>query len=182
MYIMKEVIPNLQKSIRRVADFPKKGIVFWDMTTLLRDKDAFHKTIQVFYEHFKEFRVNYVASIESRGLIIGSVLAYLLGVGFIPIRKKGKLPFPTVEESFEKEYGIDTVEIHKDALKKGDKVIVVDDLLATGSTALSACTLIERRNAEVVSCAFITEFTDFNARKKLSKYKIFSLIQCKESE
>jgi len=179
---MKEIVPNLHQYIRRVPDFPKKGIVFWDMTTLLRDKEAFYKTIQAFHEHYKEMAIDYVASIESRGLIIGSVLAYLLHVGFIPIRKKGKLPHTTIEESYEKEYGPDTVAIHKDALSKGDRVLVVDDLLATGSTSQAACKLIERRDAEIVECAFIVEFTDFNARVKLDKYTIFSLIQCKEGE
>lgn len=179
---MQEVVPNLNKKIRRIPDFPKKGIIFWDMTTLFRDPDGLRDVIDAFMKHYKGKNIDCIASIESRGFIIGGVIAYLLGVGFVLIRKKGKLPYDTIEESYEKEYGADTIEMHKDAIKKGDKVVILDDLLATGDTAMAACKLVKKLGGEIVDCAFITEFTDFSARKKLKDYKIFSLIKCKETE
>jgi adenine phosphoribosyltransferase len=179
---MKEVISGLSKKIRRVPDFPTKGIVFWDVTTLFNDAEALKDTINVFKDHLERKRIDYIASIESRGFIIGSTLAYLLGIGFVLIRKKGKLPAETIEESYVKEYGADTIEMHKDALKKRDRVVIVDDLLATGDTANAACKLVERLGGKVVECDFIVELTELQGRKRLGKYGIFSLIQAKEIE
>ncbi len=179
---MQELIPKLNKKIRRVKDFPKKGIVFWDMTTLFRDAEAFRDVIDAFVNQYKDRDIACIASIESRGFIIGGVVAYLLGIGFVLIRKKGKLPYDTIEESYEKEYGADTIEVHTDVIKKDDKVVVLDDLLATGDTAKAACRLVERLGGKVVECAFITEFTDLGASSNFKGYDIFSLIKCKETE
>lgn len=179
---MQEVVPNLNKKIRRVSDFPKKGIIFWDMTPLFRDSDSFKDMINAFVKRYKRKEVDCIASIEARGFMIGSVVAYLLGVGFVWIRKKGKLPHDTICESYEKEYGRDSIEVHKDTIREGEKVVVIDDLLATGDTSLATCKLVERLGAKVVECAFIVEFTEFGAQKKLKDYKIFSLIKCKETE
>ena len=179
---MKEIVPNLNKKIRRVADFPKKGIIFWDMTTLFSDPDGLKGTIEAFKKHLNGRKIDCIASIESRGFIIGSVLAYLLGTGFIMIRKKGKLPYDTIEESYVKEYGADTIEMHKDAIRKGDKVVIIDDLLATGDTANAACKLVEKLGGKVVELNFIVEFIETRGREKLKKYNIFSLIRCRETE
>ena len=178
---MKELIPGLNKKIRRIKGF-KKGVIFWDWTPLTLDPISLKKTVNAFVKHYKNKRIDYIASIESRGFIIGSVVAYLLGVGFIWIRKKGGLPYKTIEESFVKEYGADNIEMHKDSIKKGDRVLILDDLLATGDTALAACKLVERLGGKVVELAFIIEFTEFAAQKKLNDYEIFSLIKCKEDE
>lgn len=179
---MKEVFAGLNKHIRKIPDFPKKGIIFWDMTTLASDPGALRAVLDMFYRRYKNKKLDYVASIESRGFVFGGALAYLLGVGFLLIRKKGKLPYETIEERYEKEYGLDCVQIHKDSLKKGDRVLVLDDLLATGNTAYAACKLLERLGGEVVECAFITEFTEFGAVERLKDYSIYSLIKCKETE
>ncbi|MBN2015485.1 adenine phosphoribosyltransferase [Candidatus Dojkabacteria bacterium] len=179
---MKEVVSGLSKKIRRVPDFPKKGIIFWDMTTLFKDSQGLKNTVDAFVEYYKDKNIDCIASIESRGFIIGSVLAYLLGKGFILIRKKGKLPYDTIEESYVKEYGADTIEMHKDGIEKGDKVLIIDDLLATGDTASAACRLVERLGGEIVGCAFIVELIELAGRKKLRDYSVFSLIQCKEDE
>lgn len=178
---MKERVPGLNKKIRRITGF-KKGVIFWDWTPLTLDSVSLKKTVDAFVKHYKRRKIDYIASIESRGFIIGSVVAYLLGVGFIWIRKKGKLPYVTIEEGYVKEYGADNIEMHKDAIKKGDRVLILDDLLATGDTALAACKLIERLGGKVVELAFLIEFTEFGAQKKLKDYKIFSLIKCKETE
>ncbi|MCP4476192.1 MAG: adenine phosphoribosyltransferase [Gammaproteobacteria bacterium] len=179
--MMQEVIPGLSKKIRKVADFPKPGINFWDMTTLMKDSQAFKQVMDTFHDRYRDMAIDYVASIESRGLIFGSALAYLLGIGFIPIRKQGKLPADTYEQQYEKEYGSDTLAIHQDALQPGDRILLIDDLIATGHTAQAAADLIVREGAQVVEFAFITEFTDFNAREKLSGHKIYSLIICQEN-
>jgi len=179
---MREVVPGLNKKIRRIKDFPKKGIIFWDITTLFRDPDGLKKVIEAFVKRYKKKDIDCIASIESRGFIVGSTVAYLLGVGFVLIRKKGKLPYDTIEESYVKEYGADTIEMHTDDIKKGDKVLLLDDLLSTGSTTKAAIKLIERSGGTVLECSYIIEFIEFGAQEKLKKYKLFSLIKCKETE
>ncbi len=179
---MQEVVPGLNKKIRRIKDFPKKGIIFWDMTPLLRDPEGLKKMIDAFVSHYKDMEIDCIASIESRGFYIGSVVSYLLGVGFVIIRKKGKLPYDTIEESYEKEYGADAVEMHTDTIQKGDRVVIIDDLLSTGSTTKAAIDLIERSGGEVIECSYAVEFTEFGAQEKLKKYKLFSLIKCEETE
>ncbi|RKY87626.1 adenine phosphoribosyltransferase [candidate division KSB1 bacterium] len=170
---------ELEQFIRNVPDFPKKGIGFKDITTLLKKGDAFKEAIDRIYENFKSSRVDSVAGIEARGFIIGAALAYKWGIGFIPIRKPGKLPAKTVKEEYSLEYGTDAVEMHIDAIKKGEKVLLVDDLLATGGTIKASCNLIEKCGGIVAGIAFLVELNFLNGRKKINKYDVFSLIKFK---
>ena len=167
---------NLTGLIRSIPDFPKKGIVFRDITTLLKDKDAFARAIDILAEHYQGSQVDKVVSVESRGYILGAPLAYKLGAGFIPIRKPGKLPAATIRQEYALEYGTDAVEIHKDAITRGERVLVHDDLLATGGTAAAACQLVEKLGGKVVGVSFLIELTFLPGRKRLSPYEVSSLI------
>lgn len=153
--------------VRDVQDFPKKGILFKDITTVLKDKEGFKAIIDFIKEKFAGKQIDYVAGMESRGFIFGSVLAYELGCGFIPLRKPGKLPAEVISESYELEYGTNTLEIHKDAVKSGETVLVVDDLLATGGTAVAACNLLKKAGAKVIGAAFVIELADLKGREKM---------------
>jgi adenine phosphoribosyltransferase len=170
-------IVDIKSSIRTIPDFPKKGIMFRDITTLLKDKDAFSYAIDKFYEHYKDKRIDKVVSVESRGFIFGSVLAYRLGAGFVPIRKPGKLPAEVIKQEYQLEYGTDSMEIHKDAIKPGERVLVHDDLLATGGTVAAACKLIERLQGKVEAICFLIELTPLNGRKAIPGKDVFSLIE-----
>lgn len=170
------MIEELQKKIRDIPDFPKKGIIFKDITTLIRDGAAFQKVIDYFYEQFKNERIDYVAAIESRGYIFGAPLAYKLGAGLVIIRKPGKLPAAVEKIEYDLEYGTDALEIHKDAVEAGKRVLVIDDLLATGGTVCAACKLLEKVGADVVAAAFMIELKDLNGALKLPQNaKLFSL-------
>ena len=163
-----EKLPELIKSkIRDVIDFPREGIVFKDITTVLRDPAAFKHSVDLLAEHFKKQKIDYIAGIEARGFIFGSALAYKLGVGFIPIRKPGKLPSKTERESYDLEYGKDSLEIHVDAIEPGKKVLVVDDLLATGGTAEAAIKLVKKIGGVIIGIAFVVELEFLHGRKKL---------------
>ena len=168
---------DIKSSIRTVPDFPKKGIMFRDITTLLKDKDAFNYVVDKFYEHYKDKRIDKVVSVESRGFIFGSVLAYKLGAGFVPIRKPGKLPAEVIKQEYKLEYGTDSMEIHKDAIKPGERVLVHDDLLATGGTVAAACKLIEKLQGKVEGICFLIELTPLNGRKAIPGKDVFSLIE-----
>lgn len=158
-------------------DFPVKGIVFKDITTVLRDKDGFKAIIDFMKDKFADKKIDYIAGMESRGFIFGSALAYELGVGFVPLRKPGKLPAETISESYDLEYGKNTLEIHKDAIEEGKRVLIVDDLLATGGTALAACNLIKKVGAEVVSAVFVIELADLKGRDKMpSDVEVVSMV------
>ena len=157
----------VREHVREVPDFPKKGILFLDVTTIVKDAKAFKECIDFLYEQFKDSRIDYVAGIESRGFIFGAPLACKLNAGFITIRKPNKLPADTIKETYELEYGTDTIEMHSDAVKEGDRVLVIDDLLATGGTALAACNLVKKAGAEVVSSAFIIELDPLKGREKI---------------
>jgi len=171
-------LTNLIKNkIRDIPDFPKPGILFKDITPLLQDKKAFAAVIDAFAERYAGKKIDDIIGIESRGFIFGSALAYKMGVAFVPVRKKGKLPFETVETSYALEYGNATVEIHTDGVKQGSRVIVIDDLLATGGTANATCTLVEKVGGTVVECAFVVELSFLNGRDKLPGREIFSLVQ-----
>ncbi|MBU0667089.1 MAG: adenine phosphoribosyltransferase [Nanoarchaeota archaeon] len=167
---------DLKKTIRTVPDWPKKGIMFRDITTLLQNPAAFKELCDTLYERYKNEAVDYVVGIESRGFILGSVLAYKLGVGFVIIRKPGKLPAETIKQEYKLEYGTDTIEIHKDAIKPGDKVLVVDDLIATGGTVCAAVDLVEKLGATVVECVFAIELPDLKGREKLTGHKVYSVM------
>ena len=167
---------ELKKIIRDVPDFPKQGIMFKDITTILKDKTAFHSSIQLLLNEAKKHKVDKVVGIESRGFIHGSLIAYELGSGFVPIRKPGKLPAETISETYELEYGTDSIEIHKDAISAGEKVVIIDDLLATGGTAEAACRLVEKLGGEIVLVAFLIELKFLNGRKRLSDRNVFALL------
>ena len=158
---------NLKSKIREVPDFPKKGILFLDITTALKDKDALKEIADSLYNELKDMKIDYVAGVEARGFIFGAQLATMLDAGFIPVRKPHKLPAETISETYDLEYGTDTIEIHADSFEKGAKVVVIDDLLATGGTAAAAAKLIRKAGGEVVAATFIIELTELNGRKKL---------------
>ncbi|HVP57238.1 MAG TPA: adenine phosphoribosyltransferase [bacterium] len=168
---------DLRDLIRDIPDFPKQGILFRDVTTLLKDKHGFKHAIQGLAARFRDTDVDKIVCIEARGFILGGALAYELGCGVVVIRKPGKLPSETVSQTYELEYGTDKIEIHKDALEKGDRVLLVDDLLATGGTAKAAVDLVERLGGTIVGCAFLIELGDLNGRRLLDKYDVFSLIR-----
>ena len=168
---------ELKKLIRDVPDFPKKGIIFKDITTLLKDKKGFKQAIDSLAAIFKNMKVDKVAAVESRGFVLGAPLAYKLGAGFILIRKKGKLPYKTVRQSYQLEYGTDILEIHKDAIKPGEKVLIIDDLLATGGTIVATTALLEKLGAKIAEIGFLIELSFLNGRKKLKGYNMKSLIK-----
>jgi len=169
---------KLNKVIRTIPDFPKKGIMFKDITTLLNDSEAFKELIDFLKERYKDKNIDFVAGIESRGFIFGSALAYALNVGFVPVRKKGKLPYKTISEKYALEYGFDEVEIHIDAFRdvKNPKVLLIDDLIATGGTAEAAVKLIKKVGAEIIEACFIIELEFLNGRDKLD-CDVFSIIK-----
>ena len=166
----------LERYIRSIADWPKKGILFRDITPLLGNPDAFAAAIDALCADFVEAGVDYVAAIEARGFIFGGAVAKKLGVGFVPIRKKGKLPFETESITYALEYGTDTLEVHSDAVSRGAKVLMVDDLLATGGTMVAACKLIEKAGGQIVGITFLIELSELAGREKLVGYKISSRI------
>lgn len=167
---------DLKKSIRSIKDFPKAGIMFRDITTLLQDPEALNHASDLIYEKVKDMGITKVVGIESRGFIFGGILASRLKAGFVLIRKPGKLPSKTYSESYTLEYGTDSIEMHVDAIKPGDKVLLHDDLLATGGTAAAAIKLIEKAGGEVVSIQFLIELTFIPGRKKLAGYNVDTLI------
>ncbi len=168
---------ELEKLIRDVSDFPVKGILFKDITTLLKNAEGFSETLNLFFDLAKDKGITKVAGIESRGFIFGGALAAKLGAGFVPVRKKGKLPAETISETYALEYGTDTIEVHKDAFTKDDKVLLHDDLLATGGTMQAACKLIEKTGAEIVQISFLIDLTFLNGKDKLKGYDVRSLIE-----
>ena len=157
----------VREHVREVPDFPKKGILFLDVTTIVKDAKAFNMCIDFLYEKFKDENIDYVAGIESRGFIFGAPLACKLNAGFVTERKPNKLPADTIKETYDLEYGTDTIEMHADAVKAGDRVLVIDDLLATGGTAAAACNLVKKAGADVVASAFIIELDPLKGREKI---------------
>jgi len=168
---------DLKSKIRNVPDFPKPGIGFKDITTLVKDAEAFQDSINQLADYFGSKNVDVVVGIESRGFIFGAALAYKWKIGFVPVRKPGKLPAETYSETYALEYGTDTLEIHKDAISPGQRVLVIDDLLATGGTLEATTHLVERCGGNVVGIACLIELTFLNGRKKLQGYDFHSLIQ-----
>jgi adenine phosphoribosyltransferase len=167
---------NLESYIRSIPDWPKKGILFRDITPLLADPKAFAAAIDALCDDFTDADIEYVAAVEARGFIFGAAVAKKLGAGYVPIRKKGKLPFKTESVTYDLEYGTDTLEVHCDAIKKGAKVLMVDDLLATGGTMAAACKLIEKIGGQIVAISFLIELAGLNGREKLQEYEIKTLI------
>jgi adenine phosphoribosyltransferase len=167
---------GLKKLIREVPDFPKKGILFYDITTLLKDKLGFARLIDALSEHYIGKEIDLVLGMEARGFIFGPALAYRLNAGFVPVRKPGKLPAETEKVSYDLEYGSNSLEMHKDAIRTGQRVLIVDDLLATGGTAVATAQLASGLGAQIAGLAFVVELDFLRGREKLGKYDVFSLL------
>lgn len=168
---------KLKQAVRDVPDFPKKGIIFKDITTLIRNRETFHEVTDILYNKYKYSGITKIACIESRGFIFGAALADRLNVGMILIRKPGKLPYKTITENYELEYGSDALQVHIDAAVPEDTVLIIDDLLATGGTALASIELIKRLGAEIYGCAFVIELTFLNGVEKIGNTPVFTIIK-----
>lgn len=170
---------HIKSKIRTIPHFPKEGIMFRDITTLLQDGQGLKDVVKELKERYKDTKIDAVAGIEARGFILAGVLAHELGVGCVLLRKKGKLPFKTEAVEYDLEYGTDTIEIHADAIKSGEKILLVDDLLATGGTMIAACTLIKKLGGDIVECAFIVDLPEVGGKRKLEEkgYKVFNLVE-----
>jgi adenine phosphoribosyltransferase len=168
---------NLKKYIRSIPDFPKKGILFKDITTLLKDKKAFKRAIDGLAKILKNKKIDYIVAAESRGFIFAGALSYKLGCGFVPVRKPGKLPYKTHSHKYSLEYGNDSLEIHQDAFPKNSKVLILDDLLATGGTALALIALAKKLKADIVAVVFLIELIDLKGIEKLKDYPVYSLLK-----
>lgn len=168
---------DLEKHIRNIPDFPKPGILFRDITTLLKNKDAFKYAVDELCEKFKDKKIDVVVGVEARGFILGGAIAHKLGTGFVPVRKKGKLPAKATAVTYDLEYGTDTLEIHDDAIKPQDKVLIIDDLLATGGTVKAVTDLITKMKGEIIGIGFVIELIDLKGKDKLKAFPIVSLIK-----
>ena len=168
---------SIKSKIRTIPDWPKKNIMFRDITTLLKSPEGLKETVDLLYDRYAGKKIDIVVGIESRGFIVGAPLAYLLGCGFVPVRKPGKLPAECESEEYSLEYGKDKIEIHKDAINKGDRILIVDDLLATGGTMNAARNLVKKLEGVVVECAFVIELPDLKGREKIKGEKIFSIVK-----
>jgi adenine phosphoribosyltransferase len=168
---------NLKDKVRSIPNWPIEGVIFRDITTVLQDPEAFRHSIDLFYERYKDMQIDKIVGIDARGFIFGAVLAYKLNLSFIPVRKKGKLPYKTISAEYDLEYGKDTVEMHEDAVQKGDRVLVVDDLIATGGTVAAAVELVTKLGGTIVECAFLVELPDLKGREKIPGIPIFSLTE-----
>ena len=168
---------TLKKLIRHVPDYPKPGILFYDITTLLKDSQGFKKAVDVVVDPYRDQTIDLVVGIESRGFILGAAVADRLGVGFVPVRKPGKLPSQTVSASYELEYGVDSLEMHHDAVESGEAVLIVDDLLATGGTAEATVGLLKRSGAQIVGLSFLIELEELNGRSKLQGERVSAALR-----
>jgi adenine phosphoribosyltransferase len=175
--LSEEIDMNLKDKIRTVPHWPIEGVMFRDITTLLEDPEAFKMACDMLYERYRDIKIDKVVAIDARGFIFGGVLAYKLNVGFVPVRKAGKLPYKTISESYTLEYGENVVEMHVDAIKKGERVLVVDDLIATGGTISAATKLVAKLGGEIVECVFLVELPDLKGREKIKNYKMFTLTE-----
>ena len=170
---------DLRQLVRTIPDYPKPGVLFRDITTLFADSDGFRRTVDAFVERYREQHIAKVAGIEARGFILGGAIAHRLGAGFVPIRKKGKLPAATIGHDYELEYGVDRVEMHVDALAPGERVLLVDDLIATGGTALAAARLIDEGGGELLEACFVIDLPELGGRRRLERLGtvVFTLIE-----
>jgi adenine phosphoribosyltransferase len=168
---------NLKDMIRTVPNWPIEGVMFRDITTLLMDPAASKMAYNEFYNRYKDMEIDKIAAIDARGFIFGSVLAFQLDVGLIPIRKKGKLPYETISAAYTLEYGENIIEMHEDAIEKGDRVVIVDDLIATGGTIVAATQLVEQLGGKIIECAFVVELPDLKGRERIKDYNVFALTE-----
>ena len=167
----------IKTKVRSIPDWPIKGVIFRDITTLLEDPKVFKAICSIFYDRYVNEKVDKVVGIDARGFLFGAVLAYELGIGFIPIRKKGKLPYKTISESYTLEYGEETIEIHEDAIARGDRIVIIDDLMATGGTIAASAALVEKLGGEILECAFVIELPDLKGREKMGDRNCFAIIE-----
>ena len=168
---------ELKNCIRDIPNFPKEGIIFKDLSTLFKNKEAFKKSVDLLVKQFRKDQIDYVVGVEARGFIFGSALAYKLGAGFIPVRKKGKLPYKTKSITYQLEYGNDTLEVHEDAVHPQSRVLIVDDLLATGGTVRAVCDLIKEQQANIVGLAFLVELRFLKGKDRLKDFPVYSVIK-----
>jgi len=173
----KEACDYIKSKVRSIPDWPIKGVMFRDITTLLLDPPAFKKICTIFYDRYVNAKIDKIVGIDARGFLFGSVLAYKLDIGMIPIRKNGKLPYNTISESYTLEYGEEVIEIHEDAIQKGERVVIIDDLMATGGTISAAANLVEKLGGEIIECSFVLELPDLNGREKLGSRNVFSIVE-----
>jgi adenine phosphoribosyltransferase len=176
-YSYEEARDYIKSKVRSIPDWPIKGVIFRDITTLLLDPPAFKQICTIFYDRYVNEKIDKIVGIDARGFLFGSVLAYKLDIGMIPIRKNGKLPYNTISESYTLEYGEEVIEIHEDAIQKGERVVVIDDLMATGGTISAAANLVEKLGGEIFECSFVLELPDLNGREKLGNRKVFSIVE-----
>jgi adenine phosphoribosyltransferase len=174
---LENMTESIKSKIRTIPDWPKKNIMFRDITTLLKSPDGLKETVDLLYNRYADKKIDKVVGIESRGFILAAPLAYRLGCGFVPVRKPGKLPAECESEEYSLEYGKDKIEIHKDAINKGDKVLIVDDLLATGGTMNAARNLVKKLHGEIIECACVVELPELKGREKIKGEKIFSIVK-----
>lgn len=167
----------LKKSVRSIPDWPIDGVIFRDLTTLMLDSQAFASSCDILFDRYESRNIDKIVGIDARGFVFGAVLAYKIGVGFIPVRKKGKLPGETLEESYSLEYGSDTLEIHKDAIDEGERVVIVDDLIATGGTIGATVELVKKLGANIIECAFLIELPDLKGREKIKGCEVFAVME-----
>ena len=172
-----ETCEYIKSKVRSIPDWPIKGVIFRDITTLLEDPQAFKAICSIFYNRYVNQKVDRIVGIDARGFLFGSVLAYELGIGFVPIRKKGKLPSKTISESYTLEYGEETIEIHEDAISRNDRVVIVDDLMATGGTIAASAALVEKLGGDLLECAFVIELPDLKGREKMGDRNCFAIIE-----
>ena len=167
----------LKQIVREIPDFPKPGILFYDITTLLRDAKGFAEVIDIFARHYRDQKLDAVVGVEARGFIFAAAVANRLGLGFIPVRKPGKLPYRTVSQSYQLEYGTDTLEMHADAVRRGDRILLIDDLMATGGTARAVAEMVGGQGGEVAGMGFVIELEFLSGRKSLPEYELFSILK-----
>ncbi len=168
---------NLKQIVRSIPGWPIEGVIFRDLTTLMKDPGAMSESCNILYERYRDKQINKVVGIDARGFVFGAVLAYKLGVGFVPVRKKGKLPAETIEESYHLEYGSGTLEIHKDAISAGEKVVIVDDLIATGGTAGATVNLVRKLGGAIIECAFLIELPDLKGREQIKDCAVYAMME-----
>lgn len=168
---------NLKETIRSIPHWPIESVTFRDLTTLMQNPEAYKYACDVLYERYKNQKIDKIVAIDARGFVFGGVLAYQLNVGFVPVRKKGKLPSSTIQADYTLEYGVNTVEMHDDSISKGDRIVIVDDLIATGGTIAAAVQLVEQLGGQIIECAFIVELPDLKGREKISNQAVFSMVK-----
>ncbi len=166
---------DIKDTIRSIPDWPIEGVIFRDITTLMQRPDALRETCDIFHKRYTDMEIDKIVGIDARGFVFGAVLAYQLDVGFVPVRKKGKLPYKTIETSYSLEYGEATVEMHQDSIVRGEKILIVDDLIATGGTIGATVELVEQLGGDILECAFVVELPDLKGREKIKGHKIFSI-------